>query len=224
MTFGDGILNFYRQLAISAALPDGIEVLNPYKDKIAFAICKAFYGTYYHDDRKRFLIMGINPGRHGAGITGVPFTDPIKLESVLHIKNPLPKKPELSADFIHAMITAFGGAGKFFSYFFINSVSPLGFIREGKNLNYYDDPHLKRALRPFIVGSITSLLTLNIDRSVVFCLGEGQNLKYLRMINEEEKFFERIIPLSHPRFIMQYKRKQVTQYIEEYVDKLSSVL
>lgn len=224
MTFGEGVLKFYKQLKISTALPDGIDVLNPYRNKIAFDICKAFYSKYYHDHGKRFLIMGINPGRHGAGITGVPFTDPIKLETMFQIKNPLPKKPELSADFIHSMIAAFGGAEKFFSHFFINSVSPLGFIKEGKNLNYYDDANLKRVLRPFIIEGIENLLKLNIDRRVVFCLGEGQNLKYLRMINEEEKFFEQIIPLSHPRFIMQYRRKQVGQYVEDYVAKLTSVL
>jgi hypothetical protein len=220
----EGILKFYKDLKITAALPEGIEVLNPYQDKIAFDICKAFYGKYYDDHAKRFLIMGINPGRHGAGITGVPFTDPIKLETVFQINNPLPKKAELSADFIHSMIAAFGGADKFFSRFFINSVSPLGFVREGKNLNYYDDANLKRALRPFIERGIHTLLKLKIDRSVVFCLGEGENLKFLRMINDEGKFFERIIALPHPRFIMQYRRKRVTEYVGDYVAKLNSVL
>ncbi|HEX8038685.1 MAG TPA: uracil-DNA glycosylase family protein [Chryseosolibacter sp.] len=223
-TFGDQVLAFYRGLKITEKLPKGIEVMNPYQDRIAFEICKAFYGKYYHDNLRRFLILGINPGRYGAGITGVPFTDPIKLESVIGIKNPLPKKPELSADFIHSTIAEFGGYEEFFSRFFINSVSPLGFVRGGKNLNYYDDARLQNAAGPFIRRSIESLLRLNIDRNVVFCLGEGQNARYLRTINDQYHFFDRVIALAHPRFIMQYKRKQLAQYRREYVEKLRSVL
>ncbi len=223
-TFGEQVLKFYSNLKITEKLPKGIGILNPYQDRIAFKICKAFYGKYYHDNLRRFLILGINPGRYGAGVTGVPFTDPIKLESVLGIKNPLPKKPELSADFIYSMIAEFGGPEKFFSRFFINSVSPLGFIREGKNLNYYDDTRLKKALEPFIRRSIESMLRLNIDGNVVFCLGEGQNLKYLQEVNDKFNFFKHIIPIAHPRFIMQYKRKQLAHYREDYLNKLSSVL
>lgn len=216
-------MKFYKDLKIAERLPEEIGILNPYQDKIAFDICKTFYSKYYHDCRKRFLILGINPGRYGAGITGVPFTDPIKLEQVLGIENPLPRKPELSADFIHSMIAGFGGPDKFFSLFFINSVSPLGFIRDGKNLNYYDDPVLKSALEPFILRCLTKMLQMNIDRDVVFCLGEGQNLKYLQRVNEKKKFFGRIVSLAHPRFIMQYKRKQLPGYMEDYLQKLNSV-
>lgn len=224
MTFADRILQFYSTLEIPSRLPRGVEVLNPYRDPVAFEICRSFYGKYYHDNQKRFLILGINPGRHGAGITGVPFADPIKLGTVLGIENPLPKKAELSADFIHSVVAAFGGAERFFARFFINSVSPLGFIRDGKNLNYYDDPALRKALRPFIRKSIESLLTLDISTDVVFCIGEGQNLKYLQSINEGGKLFGRVVPLAHPRFIMQYRRKYVDRYVEDYLAKLSAVL
>jgi hypothetical protein len=203
-------------------LPDGIEVLNPYQDAATFDGCRKFYSKFYNDYLKRFLILGINPGRFGAGLTGVPFTDPVKLESVFGIENHFPKKRELSADFIHAMIGTFGGAEQFFSRYFISSVSPLGFVQSGKNLNYYDTPALKRAVEPFIRKSMKRLISLNIDRSVVFCLGEGENYKYVQKLNDELKFFQVIIPLAHPRFIMQYKRKELTRYLEDYVQKLKS--
>ena len=224
MTFGENVLRFYRELSISDPLPVGVEVLNPYQEKGAFEACREFYWKYYNDKLKRFLILGINPGRYGAGITGIPFTDPVKLETIFGIANSFPKKPELSAEFIHAMIAAFGGPEKFFSKFFINSVSPLGFIQGGKNLNYYDTPLLKKSLQPFILRSIKTLRSLDIDRSVAFCLGEGANYSYLQNLNDEFKFFERIIPLAHPRFIMQYKRKQLAHYLEDYLQKLNSVL
>lgn len=224
MTFAQQVLMFYKGLRIRETLPAGIDVMNPYQDKDVFEVCKAFYGRFYNDQGKRFVILGINPGRFGAGITGIPFTDPIKLESLFGIKNNLPKKPELSADFIHAVIAASGGPELFFSKFFINSLSPLGFTKDGKNLNYYDTPALKKSLGPFITRSMRTLLTFNVERSVAFCLGEGTNYKYLQDVNAEEKFFERIIPLAHPRFIMQYRRKQMAHYVEDYLRKLGGAL
>lgn len=223
MTFAEKVLEFYRELAIGVRLPDGIEVLNPYQDDTAFGLCRSFYRKYYHDKLERFLILGINPGRFGAGITGVPFTDPIKLETIFGIKNGFPKKTELSADFIHAMIAALGGPDQFFSKFYINSVSPLGFIKAGKNVNYYDTPQLIKALEPFIQGSIEKQLTFGVNRKIAFCLGEGANFKYLQKLNDREQYFTEIIPLAHPRFIMQYKRKQLDRYLDDYLQKLNSV-
>ena len=220
MTFAEKVLHFYKNLHLTDPLPDGVEAMNPYGDAGCREVCRQFYGKFYNDRNKRFLILGINPGRYGAGITGIPFTDPIKLERQFGIKNDLPKKPELSAEFIHAMIAAFGGYDDFFSTFFINSVSPLGFVRDGKNLNYYDTPQLKASLVPFIRQMISALLDLGIHREVVFCLGEGENYKFLHKLNSEEQWFQEVVPLAHPRFIMQYRRKLVTNYIEDFVRTL----
>lgn len=223
MTFARKVLRFYESLRLSDPLPPGIDVMNPYQDTACMAACKTFYTRYYNDKAKRYLIVGINPGRYGAGITGIPFTDPIKLETLLNIENPFPKKPELSADFIHRMIAAFGGHEKFFSKFFINSVSPLGFVQGGKNLNYYDTPLIRKSLDRFIRESLHSLLKLGIQRDVVYCLGEGENHKFIQKLNAEEKFWDEVIPLAHPRFIMQYKRKQIDRYITDYLEKLGRV-
>src|SRR5690606_9220656 len=139
MTFAEKILQFYQGIAIEEPLPVGIVALNPYVEADCFRVCREFDRKYYRDNNTRHLILGINPGRFGAGVTGIPFTDPIKLETFFGIKSTLPKKTELSAEFIHQMIGAFGGYERFFSRFFINSVSPLGFVSEGKNMNYYDN-------------------------------------------------------------------------------------
>jgi len=80
------------------------------------------------------------------GITGIPFTDPVKLE-VLGIANDFQKKRELSSDFVYQMITAFGGANKFYQTFYISAISPLGFTKDEKNLNYYDVKRLTRTDR-----------------------------------------------------------------------------
>jgi uracil DNA glycosylase superfamily protein len=220
MTFADKVLLFYKNLSIDNRLPKGVGVLHPYRDELAFGFCQRFYKRYYDDINPRIVILGINPGRFGGGLTGIPFTDPVKLEKICGIKNELPKKAELSADFIHTMIEAFGGLEKFYGKYFFNSVSPLGFTFEGKNLNYYDTPTLMKSVEKFIVTSLRQQLELGISNEIAFCLGEGENFKYLSKLNAKENFFKDIVPLAHPRFIMQYKRKHLQSYIDDYLKKL----
>jgi len=222
MTFADHILRFIKQLKITAQLPAGVSVLNPYHDKTVYTLCELFYNKYYSDDNQRQLILGINPGRFGAGLTGIPFTDPIKLEKYCNIPNTLQKKAELSADFIYQLIAAYGGPEAFYSKFHFSAVSPLGFVKDGKNLNYYDIRELEIAVRPFIVQTLTKTLKFGVDTSVCYCLGEGENFKFLNRLNEEQKFFQKIVPLAHPRFIMQYRRKKVGEYVDEYVRAMNN--
>src|SRR5688500_11453194 len=137
MTLADQILSFYKSLKLSISLPEGVQVLNPFQNPDVFSLCEKFYRQFYNDSQPRKIIMGINPGRLGGGTTGIPFTDPVKLEKNCGISNSLPKKPELSADFIYTMIESFGGSQLFYSKFLFSSVSPLGFTKDGLNLNYY---------------------------------------------------------------------------------------
>jgi hypothetical protein len=215
-TFADNVLDFYRHLEIKEKLPKGVEVLNPYTKKKTFDLCTQFYRTFYNDTKERVAILGINPGRFGGGITGIPFTDPVKLEKVCGIKNDFPMKAELSADFIHLMMESYGGLQRFYSKFFFSSVSPLGFTMANKNLNYYDTPALQKSLEPFILNSLNQILRLGVSRKKAFCLGEGTNYKYLMKMNERERFFETITALPHPRFIMQYRRKFLADYVAKY--------
>lgn len=223
MTLSNKILRFLKSLEIQAQLPKGVDVLNPYQDKTAFGFCKKFYQKFYSDNNPRTLIIGINPGRLGGGLTGIPFTDPIKLQERCGIKNELQKRAELSADFIHLVIDAFGGLEKFYSQFYFSSVSPLGFTKDGKNLNYYDIPELQKALKPFIVNSMQTQLGFGLKAKTLFVLGEGKNFDYVQSLNDEFKFFKKVTPLPHPRFVMQYKRKQLKIYINEYVKKLQAL-
>lgn len=223
MTFADHVLKFFQQLNITTPLPDGVGVLNPYQDEQVLELCRKFYKKYYEDDHERILILGINPGRHGGGLTGIPFTDPIKLEKQCGIVNSLQKKPELSADFIYEMINAYGGPVQFYGKFYFSSISPLGFTIDGKNLNYYDIKELQANLREFIIRSLKTAITFNINTTVCYCLGEGQNFKFLNRLNEELQLFRKIVPLAHPRFIMQYRRKKVAEYVADYILKLNQI-
>ncbi len=198
--------------------------MNPFLDSYTITICRAFYHKYYNDQNKRVMIIGINPGRFGGGVTGIPFTDPIRLQNECNIENVWPKKQELSSLFMYDMIKAFGNVITFYNTFYITAVSPLGFTRHNKNLNYYDDKHLQKEIKHFVVECMNKQLRFGIERDVAFCLGDGKNYKYLSGLNEEQKFFKTIIPLPHPRFIMQYKLKRKEEYIEYYLRHLKAAV
>jgi hypothetical protein len=96
----------------------------------------------------------------------------------------------------------------------------LGFTKDGKNINYYDDAKLQTAIIPFVIKSINQLIAIGIDKKVCYCIGEGKNHQFLTNLNREHNWFEEIIPLAHPRFIMQYKRKYIDDYVKDYLVKL----
>lgn len=166
------------------------------------------------------MMIGINPGRFGGGVTGIPFTDPIRLEQHCGIANSFPKKQELSSVFMYEMMNAFGGVQAFYRSVYISSVSPLGFTKNGINLNYYDDALLKKRIEPFAVECMQQQLEFGIHRDYCICIGEGENFKYLQYLNEKYNWFGTVKAVAHPRFIMQYKRKQIQEYIERYLEIL----
>ncbi len=221
--FADKILSFITQLNFPPILPVDVEVMNPFANEVTINACIKFYKKFYSDNNNRHMIIGINPGRFGGGVTGIPFTDPLRLEKDCGIKNEWQKKQELSSVYIYEMINAFGGANMFYNNFYITAVSPLGFTRQNKNLNYYDDKNLQNDIKPFVIKCMEQQFQFGINRDVAFCLGDGKNYKYLSELNKQTKFFDAIIPLSHPRFIMQYKLKKKDEYIADYLNKLSLI-
>ena len=166
------------------------------------------------------LMLGINPGRYGAGITGVNFTAPRQLKENCRIDHHLGLTSELSAEFIYDMIGEYGGVKKFYTNWFIGSVCPLGFIKNGKNINYYDDKKLMEAVTPFIVDCINKQVAIGFNTEKCLCIGGEKNFKFLSGLNNEHKWFGEIVPLPHPRFILQYRRKQKDQYIHQYLSAL----
>lgn len=220
VTFAQQVLNFYQTLDQEPKVPKEVEVLYPHRVDQTWRLMQQFYHRYYADNRARVFLIGINPGRHGAGVTGVPFTDPIRLAEVCGIPNEFPPKPELSSRFIYQMIEALGGVEIFYSKVYITSVSPYGFTRAGKNLNYYDLKELQDTWEPFIVKSLRSQITFGAN-PVAFSLGQGKNLKYLQHISQKYQLFDEVRPLPHPRWVMQYRLKKLPQYIEFYQEQLA---
>jgi hypothetical protein len=105
----------------------------------------------------------------------------------------------------------------------MNFVCPFGLVRLNSNgnevnCNYYENKKLQEILYPFIISAIHSQIGFGIDTSVCYCIGSGENYGFLSKINKEYKFFNTIIPLEHPRFIMQYNLKHKDIFLEKYMN------
>lgn len=227
MNLADKIKRFNRDLRYTGELPDSIEIMNPFEQNpAALEASTVFYQKYYDDQQPRYLVLGINPGRLGAGVTGIPFTDTKRLGAICDKEIPGIETHEPSSVFIYEMIDAYGGIEKFYSTFLFHSVCPLGFVKKkdnGKpvNYNYYDSAALIRSTRPFIVESLKKILSFEVHTNICYCLGTGKNYHYLTNLNKEYEFFNQIKPLEHPRYIMQYKSKHKHKYIEKYIRSFS---
>lgn len=220
--FASQVIAFNRQLHYHGALPNDFQVLNPYMDHPeTMEVMQQFYHKYYSDFGPRKFIVGINPSRHGAGVTGIPFTDTKRLESVCGIKMQSAHTHEISSVFMYDMISAYGGAATFYQDFYINSPFPLAIIRRAKdgkwlNANYYDDAKLFEMVKDFMVLSLKKHISLGLDTSEVFILGK-KNANFIQKINHTEKLFEKLSILEHPRFIQQYKSREKQLYIDKYL-------
>ncbi len=262
----DKLTGFYGSLK-PPHLPKGIEILFPQKDEQVRELSKKFFTKYFDDHKQRSLMLGINPGRFGAGITGVNFTAPKQLKHACGIDHHFKLSSELSAEFIYDMIDEYGGPEKFYQDWFIGAVCPLGFVTSstsgptpkpskggdgtprstqpsarkqdirlnpassaqkeaihktpaGKNINYYDDKKLLEAVTPFIVDCTNRQVALGFNTERCICIGGEKNFKFLSGLNNKYKWFGEIIPLPHPRFILQYRRKQKDKYIHQYLSAL----
>ena len=220
-TFADQVVEFNKKLNFTGNLPKDFQVLNPYLDNPeTLVVMQKFYQKYYNDSSQRKFMIGINPSRHGAGVTGVPFTDTKRLETVCGIKMESAHTHEISSVFIYDMIAAYGGAEEFYRDFYINSPFPLAIVRKSKgswvNANYYDDKELFNDVKDFMIDSLKKHISLGLKTSEVFVLGK-KNADFISKLNEEAKLFDQMTVLEHPRYIQQYKSKEKYLYIDKYI-------
>ncbi|MBX2887726.1 MAG: SMUG2 DNA glycosylase family protein [Ferruginibacter sp.] len=229
LTFAERVIRFNKSLHYTGKLPKGFKVLNPYLDNPeTMEVMKQFYFKFYHDTQKRKFIIGINPSRHGAGVTGVPFTDTKRLDVVCGIKMQSAYTHEVSSVFMYEMIKDYGGPAEFYKQFYINSPFPLAIVRKTDdhkwlNANYYDDPKLFDMVKDFMIESLKKHISMGIDTSEAYVLGK-KNADFLKILNKEAKLFGKLTALEHPRFIQQYKSKQKQIYIDKYILTLNNMI
>ncbi len=223
-TFAARLLHFLRTFPAPPPLPDDVQALNPYQDPATAALFTEFGQKFYADSRPRVALLGINPGRFGAGRTGVAFTDPAALAEHCGISNELPRQPELSSQFVYRVVAELGGPAAFYRQFYLGSLYPLVLLRHGKNYNYYDSPALQAALTPAIRDSLRrQVAELGLARHAAVCLGR-RNGSLFEKLNAELGLFETIHVLDHPRYLMQYKRRELPARVARYAETLSHLV
>ena len=227
LSIGQRIIAFNKGLQYTGSLPEGFAVLNPYLDNPeTIEVMTAFYNRFYHDEAPRKFIIGINPSRHGAGITGVPFTDTKHLESDCGILMHLARTHEVSSVFVYDMIAQYGGVEAFYKDYYINSPFPLAIVRRNAqgnwlNANYYDDSELFTLTREYMIETLKKHIALGLDTQKVYVLGK-KNATFLEKLNKEASLFEKMVVLEHPRYIEQYKSKEKQLYIDKFITLLKT--
>ena len=226
--FSEKVIAFNDDLFFLDPLPEGFQVLNPFvENPETKVVMRKFYEKFYNDTKERKFIIGINPSRHGAGVTGVPFTDTKRLESVCGIKMETAYTHEVSSVFVYDMIQEYGGPESFYNEFYINSPFPLAIVRQAKggkwlNANYYDDKKLFESVKEYMIEALKKHIDLGLDTSEVYILGK-KNADFIKKLNDEAKLFGKLIALDHPRFIQQYKYKERQLYIDKYILTLNNI-
>ncbi len=227
ITFADNVLRFHDELSHqSLSLPEGFRLVNPFvaaqKEKVK-QVTTLFYQKYYNDSNPRRLILGSSPARRGTAVTGVPFEDAAHLQKETGISIDKFFINHSSSGFLYEVMDEYGGCNKFYADFYMSFVCPLGIVKINSkgnevNCNYYENKKLREVLSPFIVRMLHRQITLGIDTSVCYCIGSGENYSFLSTLNEEHKFFDLILPLEHPRFIMQYNLKDKEKFMNKYMN------
>ncbi len=212
-------------------LPEGVGILDPFSGEHGSEVKRIvteFHRKFYSDAQPRLLMLGINPGRLGAGSTGLSFTDTKRCVSDLRIAVSGMRTHEPSSDFFYRMIRAAGGAQEFYSRVYVHAICPLGFVKLGAkgsitNLNYYDDADLERAVTPFVEEWLRKVVNCGMRRDAVIIIGTGKNTAFFGRLNERLGMFREVRSLEHPRYVMQYKAKQLDAYIRRYLDALDDL-
>jgi hypothetical protein len=238
-TFAEHILQFIEELSQqSFEFPASLasyRIINPYKGEqkaLVEKIGTTFYQKYYHDRHACRLILGSSPARRSSAVTGIPFEDGKHIQDETGVfidKSAISASNQASQDFLYDVMKEYGGRKKFYGNFYMNFVFPLGLVRTNSkgnevNCNYYENKELQENLSPFMVNVLRRYRGFGIDTSVCYCIGSGENYKFLSKINGTYKFFDTIIALEHPRFIMQYNSKSKDIFMEKYMKALGGVL
>ena len=224
--FADQLSRFLTGFPQPPALPGQVVAHCPFGEPAVHDLLHAFASKYYLDAAPpRVALLGINPGRLGMGRTGVAFTDPVALREICGIDNVLPRgRPELSTQFVYRVVEALGGPAEFYQHFFLGSIYPLVLLSKGLNHNYYDSPALIKTLWPDLQRSLRQQVAdFGLRRDVAVSLGR-RNGEFLTKLNKELGLFDKVVVLDHPRYLMQYRRRDIDANVAKYVETLGELL
>lgn len=177
-------------------------------------LVRSYYKKYYSKPGHRIVFCGINPGKYGAGITGVPFIDFHGISRLLpgHDR----EEKERTAQFMLSIIEEYG-AGEFQDAVYLTNLSWYGFQRDGRNLNYYILP---RNVRHHFIESFVEEMKI-VQPSFLVPLSEEVGRTLRQMVKDGQLDYPIAERLPHPlhgSFPTNLKRTQMRYHkcIEEY--------
>ena len=188
-----------------------IDILDTFLDN--WNNIEEFYSKYYKNTHPKVVICGINPGKNGAGKTGVPFVDFNSLSKLLPNVNET--DIERSAQFFYEIIEHFG-AEKFFETFYVTNISWVGFIQNGKNVNYYN---LSIKVKELIFNIYKSEIDA-INPTTIISLSQEVQKTNKALFEGDENIELKSLP--HPNYCAFPKNKDTCT--EQYISLLSKYI
>ncbi|WP_432354389.1 uracil-DNA glycosylase family protein [Sporosarcina sp. A2] len=168
-------------------------------------LVRSYYKKFYSKPGRRIVFCGINPGQYGAGKTGVPFIDFDGISRLLPGHERQDK--ERSAQFMLSIIEEYG-AGEFQDAVYLTNLSWYGFLRDGKNLNYYILP---RNVRHHFTKSFVEEMKI-VQPSFIVPLSEEVGRTLRQLVADDQLDYPIAERLPHPlhgSFPTNLKRSQM---------------
>lgn len=176
-----------------------------------------FYKQVYSEIQPRIVLCGINPGRLGAGKTGVPFLDYLSLSKFFpDIKS---TDREHSAQFVYKVIESYGKE-RFFNSVYLTNYSWFGFETKSnnrrKNVNYFE---LSKNIQSVIEESFLEEMEI-LQPQFIIPLSEKVEQSLMGLKRSRRLDYEIMPRLKHPyycSFNKPYER------IKEYIERIGDV-
>ncbi|HCN83894.1 MAG TPA: hypothetical protein DIT07_09790 [Sphingobacteriaceae bacterium] len=171
-----------------------------------------FHKRYVQSNSPKVVICGINPGRFGAGKTGIPFIDFNSLSQML--PNIEKKEAEKSAKFFFSIVQEFG-VDTFYQKFHVTNMSWYGFyhLKTRKNINYNNLP---TEIQNLLIDKFLEEMRF-INPDVIIPVGDIVNWELLCNPNVKSRLTAKIAPrLYHPAYRLVDKKtymKTLTEYL-----------
>lgn len=218
MTVSAKVIDFYKNFSLPSVLPSDIVVHNPYDDPMRQKAIESFYKKFFADDEPRVHLIGINPSRITETSSGINYTDGFALENFCGITNDFSKSRELTSEFFYMVVEEFGSAENFYKEIFAWAMMPFSVTRVSKYKNYYEDDVFDHLI-DMVQSNIQWISNLPKKGKVVI-IGTGENKKMFESLPGSPFGYDNVQFLPHPRWIMQYKRAYVKNYVQQYVEFL----
>ena len=189
-------VDFYNRLLDEADVLETldrsqIKILDGFTNQVE--LVRHYFQKMYANDRKRIVFCGINPGKNGAGKTGIPFIDFKGASQLLPGINE--NNSERSAQFILSIIEEIG-IENYHDLVYMTNLSWYGFTKDGRNLNYYKLPGSVQ--RTFTSSFIKEMDVVQPSLIVPLSIKVEESLK--QMVENDELHYPIAPRLSHPYY------------------------